>query len=122
MAGRVLRSLAAHAARGPACDWTIVLSDELVGIAPYLDRLQPVVHISNGDFFVLFFDAAFFSDRRITKSLASALTSSQIRRHAREIRLYDLLLANSNFTRDFMSYLYGIPFAGVCYPPVDFDH
>ena len=35
--------------------------------------------------------------------------------------MYNVRLANSDFTRQFMSYLYGCPFEGYVYPPVDTD-
>ncbi len=45
--------------------------------------------------------------------------ASRVRNNAASARYYKLLLANSGFTRSFMSFLYGIPFSEVIYPPVD---
>lgn len=115
----LLNRLATECTRDGKPDWTVVISDELVSLGRYLGKTQRNAYVSNGDFAVLFFNEAFYGDGRIRKGIASTLTSYKIRRHAADARLYDLLLANSEFTRNFMSYLYALPFGGVCYPPVD---
>jgi glycosyltransferase involved in cell wall biosynthesis len=118
---RVLKELATAALRDGKADWLVVLSDELVSIGRYLGDTQKNAYLSNGDFMVLFFNEAYYRGGRTRTTLASTLASTRIRQHASDARTFDLLLANSEFTRNFMSYLYGVPFAGVCYPPIDPD-
>jgi glycosyltransferase involved in cell wall biosynthesis len=118
---RMLKELSAQVRREDRPDWILVLSDELISIARYLDARARTAYVTNGDFTLLFFNESYYYDGRVGKTIASVLASSRILGHARDARKYDMLLANSEFTRDFMSYLYGIPFTGVCYPPVDFD-
>lgn len=118
---RLLKDLSAAATRDGKADWVLVLSDELVGAGPYLGDRQRNAYISNGDFMVLFFNDAFYRNAGIGMTLASWTASSVLRSHANAVRSYDLFLGNSVFTKNFMSYLYGVPCQGVCYPPVDFD-
>ncbi|MDG6971121.1 MAG: glycosyltransferase family 4 protein [Nitrososphaerota archaeon] len=103
-------------------DWIVVLSDELASLAWILPNGGPrKAFICNGDFMLLFMDQSFYSDRAWIKTAMSSIAAARIRRHSRDVSKYDLLLANSEFTRNFMSYIYGTHFQGVCYPPVDLD-
>ena len=112
-------SLASRVDDSESVDWNIVLSDEIVGVADCLSPHINKVYICNGDMMLLFFNDAFYTGGRFVRALASATAPLNIRSHARSASKYDLRMANSEFTRHFMSYLYGIPFSGVCYPPVD---
>jgi glycosyltransferase involved in cell wall biosynthesis len=76
-------------------------------------------YICNGDFATLLFNRSFYATGGTSKSVASLWTSRAIMDHARAVETYDLLLANSRFTQNFMSHLYGVPFSGICHPPVD---
>lgn len=103
-------------------DWIVVLSDELASLSWYLPRGGPrKAFICQGDFMLLFMNQSFYSDGAWAKVPMSSFAAAKIRRHSRDVSKYDLLLANSEFTRNFMSYIYGTHFQGVCYPPVDLE-
>lgn len=118
---RLGQSLALLAQTGGKSDWYLVISDETIGAVDFISSGR-TAYISNGDLSLLFLNPGFYLDQAVWRNLLSATTARNIRRNGRRARKFDLLLANSSFTRNFMSMLYGIPFAAVVYPPVDLSH
>lgn len=99
-------------------DWYVVVSDAAVDASMYLPRGQSA-YISNGDLGLMLLSDSFYSTHRLSKSLLALGTSRLIRRNAAFAQRYEVLVANSEFSRGLMSYLYSTPFQAVVYPPVD---
>lgn len=115
--GRELASLAVEQTHS---DWYVVLSDSAL---PSVEQLKPAktAYICNGDLSLMFLNERFYGYAGLVKSILSRKMASFIRKNAQHASRFDVLLANSEFTREFMSYLYRLPFDGVVYPPVDLD-
>lgn len=118
---RVLIELRDELTRRERRDWVIVLSDELVAASSFLPPMLKTAYICQGDFMLLFLSDPFYRDSKLMKTVAATMAARRIRQHARMVKAYDLLLSNSRFTRDFISYFYGCRIDDVCYPPVDLD-
>jgi glycosyltransferase involved in cell wall biosynthesis len=101
-------------------DWYVVLSDAIVDAVEVLPTARSV-YICNGDLSLMFLSPSFFSSHGSAKRWLSRGMATYIRQNAARARRYQLLLGNCEFTRNFMSYLYGVPFAGSVYPPVDLE-
>lgn len=114
------KELALLAMSGEPADWYIVLSDSAVSAGHWLPCGRSV-YISNGDLALMFVNRRFYRGMLPIKWLLSRDMSSIIMKNAASADAYTLRLANSRFTKDFMSYIYAIPFQGVVYPPVDTD-
>ena len=99
-------------------DWFIVLSDALVGAIRYLPSTKSA-YLSQGDLSLMFLSPSFLSSESNLKRLVSFGAPSWLRQRAALARQYRLRLANSEFSRGMMSYLYAVPFSDVVYPPVD---
>jgi glycosyltransferase involved in cell wall biosynthesis len=112
------RALADLARSKTDSEWYVVVSDTAVGTGRYLEGKRRA-YITNGDVAMMFLNDGFYRTRRAVKHLWALGAASLIRQNAASARQYDVLLANSEFTRQFMSYLYAVPFQGVVYPPVD---
>jgi glycosyltransferase involved in cell wall biosynthesis len=112
------RSLAELALRKTDADWYVVVADGAVGAGKYLQGKRRA-YICNGDLSVMFLSSGFYRTHRTSKELLALGMARFVRRNAENARHYEALLANSEFTRQFMSYLYALPFHGIVYPPVD---
>lgn len=117
---RVGREVALCAVRSLEADWYVVLADAAVDAGLYLPH-DHSVYLSNGDLGLLLLSQSFFRTHRLAKSLLGLGASRLIRAHASAASRYHIRLANSDFTRGIMTYLYSLPFTGVVYPPVDLD-
>lgn len=115
---KVGRKLAELARSKADADWFVALSDSAVSMASFLPGSRRA-YICNGDLSLLFLNPRFYREGGWVKSLLSRRSSKFVLQNARYASQFDLLLANSEFTRGFMSYLYRLPFTGVVYPPVD---
>lgn len=112
------RKVAALARNEGDSDWYVVLTDELIGGVTELRDVR-TVHISNGNIALLFLNPELYRRAPLSLRLLSLGMAGRLRAGGRFARMYEILLANSRFTRDFMSYIYGRPFEGIVYPPVD---
>jgi glycosyltransferase involved in cell wall biosynthesis len=114
----VPRKLAKLARTSGSWDHYVVLSDDLIACSKYLPA-DNLALISQGDYAFLFMNPHFYSDHRLLKNLLSLDVARMILKHGEAAGSYSTLLANSMFTRSLMSFIYGRPFSGVVYPPVD---
>jgi glycosyltransferase involved in cell wall biosynthesis len=114
------RKVARMATRRLPGDWYVVLADGAVDAGAALPSRQSV-YISNGDLALMLMSEAFFSTHALSKSLLALTASRFVRRNAAFAATYRVLIANSEFTRGLMSFLYSIPFTGVVHPPVDLE-
>jgi glycosyltransferase involved in cell wall biosynthesis len=112
------RKLAKLALRVPEADWYVVTSDDATGVVDYLTG-RSTAYISQGDLNLLYFGDSFYRTEPTIKTLLSTTASINIRRNAACAKRYTARLANSRFTRSLFSFLYGVEFDGVVYPPVD---
>jgi|SRR5580658_955289 glycosyltransferase involved in cell wall biosynthesis len=112
------RALAEFARSKTDPDWFVVVSDAAVGAGKHLEPKRRAF-VCNGDLSLLFVHPGFYRSHRNAKRLWALGMSTLMRQNAESAKHYDVLLANSEFTRQFMSYLYALPFQGVVYPPVD---
>jgi len=117
---RLGQRVGALAARELPADWFVVLSDAIVDAIETLPARR-AVYVCNGDLSLMFLSPSFYRTHPTSKRWLSRGMATYIRRNAARARRYELLLGNCEFTRNFMSYLYGVPFAGSVYPPVDLD-
>lgn len=114
------RLLAELALASTSSEWYVVLSDSAVSAAKYLGKRRSV-YVCNGDLSLMFLNEGFYLQGRWIKELLALQMSKYIRQNAQFAAQFDILLANSEFTKRFMSYLYHLPFQGVVFPPVDTD-
>jgi glycosyltransferase involved in cell wall biosynthesis len=112
--------VAAQTVRSLPADWYVVLSDAIVDAIDGLPA-ERAVYVCNGDLSLMFLSSSFFRSHGTAKRWLSLGMAGYIRQNAARARRYQLLLGNCEFTRNFMSYLYGVPFAGSVYPPVDLE-
>jgi glycosyltransferase involved in cell wall biosynthesis len=117
---RLGRRVAAMALRELPADWYVVLSDAIVDAIDVLPTARSV-YVCNGDLSLMFLSGSFYRTHGTAKRWLSRGMATYIRQNAARARRYRLLLGNCEFTRNFMAYLYGVPFAGSVYPPVDLD-
>lgn len=107
-------------ARESNSDWYVVLSDALLPSIEVLPHNR-AVYISQGDLSLMFLNPAFYRRYATLKLALSVGASTWLMSRSRRAGQFRALYANSNFARGIMSYLYGVPFSGVVYPPVDTD-
>lgn len=117
---RLSRRLSRLAKSASHSDWYVILADEALGVADYMEDLN-LAYISNGDLNLMFFNRAFFSTETAMKKILSWGIRARIEKHRQLANKCDILLGNSLFTKQLMSFLYSIPFSGIVYPPVDVD-
>ena len=117
---RVGRDVARLATSQLPADWYVVVSDAAVDASASLPP-ERSVYLSNGDLALMLLSQAFYTSHPMAKSFVARGTSRLILRNAAFARQYKVLLANSEFTRGLMSFLYATPFSGVVYPPVDLN-
>jgi len=104
----------------PPCDAYIVTQDAALPIIRKRESGQ-WIFLCNGDMSLLLLSRQFRKRAPVVGWSLSRSLVNQLESHARLAREYDVLLANSRFTRGLMSYLYDTSFDGVVYPPVDTD-
>ena len=109
--GRLARSIR-------SADWKLVLSDDSIPCAKELSEEQ-IAYLSQGAFPMLFFSPDFVRVGGVVKRLLSADACGTIRANGRHLSRYRLLLANSASCKTLMSFVYGVPFSRVIYPPID---
>lgn len=102
------------------CDFYVVIGDEVIPVIKYMDGKR-VIYISNGDWTLLHLIKEFNGIEGVISRVLSKNFVSTIKKHSSIMKNFDLVLANSRFTANLMSFLYGIPINGVVYPPVDLD-
>ncbi len=118
LGSRVGRAVATRAVGALPADWYVVLSDAVVDAIEALPSTHSV-YVCNGDLALLFLSPPFYSSHGVAKRWLARGMSRYILQNAERARRYRLLLANSLFTKNFMTFLYATQFAGVVYPPVD---
>jgi glycosyltransferase involved in cell wall biosynthesis len=99
-------------------DWHVVISDEAIDAVEGLKGSRSA-YVTNGDLSLLFSRPMPTGFKDLGVRALSVGMSYQLRRHARLAAEYTKLFANSRFTQRFMSFLYGLPFSGVVFPPID---
>jgi glycosyltransferase involved in cell wall biosynthesis len=112
------RDLARAAVALCPAEWYLVISDEAVDAAEGLGD-RPSVYVSNGDLSLLFLNQRMYRERGLAMRAFSTFMATNLVRHAEMVERYQRRFANSEFTRQFLSYLYGTLFEGVVFPPVD---
>jgi glycosyltransferase involved in cell wall biosynthesis len=100
------------------CDTYIVLSDKIIGMSKFRNN-NTWVYISQGDMLFLFFNQTFTSLHFPFSNIFSLQLSRRFAKHQSFSKKYDLILANSNFTSELMSFFFDTNVEGVVYPPVD---
>ncbi|MCI4360720.1 MAG: glycosyltransferase family 4 protein [Thermoplasmata archaeon] len=115
---RLGRRVASLAVQQFPSDWHVVLSDAIVDAVDNVPAGRSA-YLCNGDLSLMFLSASFYRSHSASKRWLARAMATYIRQNAARARRYRLLLGNSEFTRNFMSYLYGVPFAGSVFPPVD---
>ena len=115
---RIGKHLAGFADKEVKSPLYIVISDEAIDFSRYLEHGKSA-YISNGSWPLLFIDRSFHTSHRIIGRILSLDMSFMIRKDALSASFYAHLFANSNFTKQLFSFLYGIPFEDVVYPPVN---
>lgn len=109
--GRISKSV-----RG--ADWKLLVSDDAIACARQLPG-DNLAYLSNGAFPLLFLNQSYYRSQGVIKRVLSLDTSGIVRQNASYLHLYKVLLANSKCCRALMSFIYGIPFGDVIYPPID---
>lgn len=112
------KKLSELALRSPRADWYLVMSDSAVSAVRYL-KGAPTVYLCQGDLALLFVNPGFYARHRSLKRVLRMGMSSIVIDNASSAHLFTIRLGNSNFTCEFMSYLYGCHFSDFIYPPVD---
>lgn len=116
--GKVALSLRKHIYSDVECDVYVVLNDKIIGISKYRNE-KIWIYISQGDMLFLFFNKAFNDLHFPFSRVFSLQLAKRFTRHQNFAKNYDLVLANSNFTSELMSFMLDVSVAGVVYPPVD---
>lgn len=104
--------------RTDKCDYYLVLSDALVGIADYKENGK-WIYLSNGDLNLLFINQRVLNNYYPYSYILKRRFVSHLMRHQRSVSNYDYLLANCQFTRILISFLLNANFIDYVYPPVD---
>jgi glycosyltransferase involved in cell wall biosynthesis len=112
------RKLAELATRESTAQSHVVLSDDALAFAKHFTK-TPRTLLSNGDLALLYSSDAFYNRNGSWKSLLSLQATQLLRVNSRLAASFDLRLGNCEFTRNLMSFLYGLPFQGHVFPPVD---
>jgi glycosyltransferase involved in cell wall biosynthesis len=112
------KKLAVVARRAETSDWYVILADEALGVVNYL-RNSKVGYLSCGDLDLVFLNPAFYETQGLTKRWLARGLVTRIGKHREWARKCDILLALSAFAKQLMTLVYGVPFIGVVYPPVD---
>lgn len=98
-------------------DAYVVLSDEAVGVVDFINDSNKI-YVSQGDSSFLYYSYEFNNIHKVMSKFLMHRFRKSLKKHSEYARKYDLLLANSHFTKGLMSFLYEIPFQGIVYPPV----
>ncbi len=106
--------------RAQGSDWYVILADEALGVVDYLHESK-IAYLSNGDLNLMFLNPAFYETEGLIKRWLARGFVSRIRKHREWARKCNILLGNSQFTKQTMAFTYTLPFHGVVYPPVDTD-
>ncbi len=109
----------ARMARGlPPSEVYLVVQDAAIPVAaePLPGR---TAYLCNGDMQLLLLDPGFRAAHRWGTTVLSARFVRALEHHSALVRRFDRVLANSEFTRGLMSFLYDAAIEGVVYPPVD---
>jgi len=115
------RTLASLAARVAGDSIKVILADEGLQCARYLPGHDTCL-LSQGDMALLYLRPEFYKQQLFLRGLLSTQSAGMIVANGRAAARCRIRLANSEFTRSLMSFLYGLPFEGVVYPPVDTDY
>ncbi|MHB8361897.1 MAG: glycosyltransferase family 4 protein [Thermoplasmataceae archaeon] len=102
------------------CDFYVVLADEAIGVINYIDNYN-VGYIAQGDLSLLFLNIDFRLNRKILSTILERNFVSRLRNHSKLVSKYKLVMANSLFTSNLLSFFYEIPISKIVYPPVDFN-
>ena len=114
------RKLSKVVRRTQGSDWYVILADETLGIVDYLHESK-IAYLSQGDLDLMFLNPAFYETEGLIKRWLAWGFVSRIRKHREWARKCNILLGNSQFTKQTMAFTYTLPFHGVVYPPVDVD-
>lgn len=102
------------------CDVYVVMADECL---PVINELpgKKMSFISQGDWSLVYIIRHFEGREKAYSRIMETRFVPNLRKHAALAKKFNLILANSQFTANLVSFLYGIPISGVVYPPVDRD-
>lgn len=112
------KKLSAIVTEHDLCDVYVVLADEAIPVVRFLSR-HKTAYISNGDLSLMLLNPEFKRYNRIATTVLEKGFVKQIRQHAKLVTKFDKVMANSHFTSNLMSFLYGVPINKVVYPPID---
>lgn len=117
---RLGRRIARAALEGGPCDWYVVIAD---GLLDAIEVLPPSrsAYLSQGDLSLMFLSPPFYRTHPLAKRWVARDLARAVLQNAQRARRFRVLLANSEFTRHVMSYLYGVTFQDRIYPPVDLE-
>ena len=114
------RELSKVARRAQGSDWYVILADEALGVVDYLQDSN-VAYLSNGDLDLMYLNPAFYETQGLVKRWLARGFVSRIHKRREWARKCNVLLANSQFTKQMMAFIYTLPFNGVVHLPVDID-
>lgn len=100
------------------CDVYIVLSDELIRLSQFRTG-EFWVYLSQGDMAFLYLNELFLKRHAPISNILAYNFVYRILHHKDDIRKYDLLISNSQFTSELMSFFLDSFFVDYVYPPVD---
>lgn len=112
------KKLAQLTLRAESSEWYVVVSDDAVGFSDHLSQAE-TAYWCQGDLALLFLSESFYHSLPLTKRFMSKDMASIILRNNWRIRRYNQRLANSEFTRLLMQFIYCTPFENSLYSPVD---
>ena len=101
----------------PCHDYLVVQDAAIPSVAQHLPGRT--TYFCCGDMLLLLLHRMFRKTRALAPYLLSFDFVRALDRHAELVNQFDRVVANSQFTKGLMSYLYNCPVSGVVYPPVD---
>ncbi len=101
-------------------DYYVALQDEAIPVIKFIkNNDKKYVYISNGDLSLLFFNQQYMLEYGFLWKYLSYTMVKRVWNNSKLASMYDMVLGNSNFTSNIMSFIYNIPVSGYVYPPVD---
>ncbi|MGC8725543.1 MAG: glycosyltransferase [Thermoplasmata archaeon] len=116
---KLAKDLGALIKKNDNMDFYITLADESLPVIKYIKDLNKFfIYISNGDLSLLYFNKGYINRYGLIWKYLSRSMVKHIWQNAELSKMYDLLLGNSAFTSNLMSFIYNMPFSGYVYPPI----
>ena len=101
-------------------DFYITLADESLPVIKFIKAQgKKYIYLSQGDLSLLYFNKLYIYKYGLLWKLLSRSMVKHIWSNSELAHMYDMVLGNSKFTSNIMSFVYNMPFSGFVYPPVD---